>query len=110
MEHVFSFLQMLQSMYIFEILLIAAGLLILADYLFPTDAPAHLGYLCIALAVFFRVSGSFFFPSLNQLFINVGIAIATWIGLGILHRLVLRRFLENAPGTEGYETPEMDAE
>lgn len=110
MEQVFSFLQTLQGMYIFEILLVVAGLLILIDYLFPTDAPAHFGYLCIALAVFFKVSGSFFFPSLNQFFVNVGIALAVWIGLGILHRLVLRRFLENAPGTEGYEAAQAEAE
>lgn len=110
MEQVFSFLQMLQGMYIFEILLVAAGILILVDYIFATDVPAHFGYLCIALAVFFKISKSFFFPSMNQFFINVGIAIAVWIGLGILHRLIFRRFLENAPGTEGYEAAQAEAE
>ena len=118
MDQVFGFLQMLQGSHIFEILLVAAGLLILIDYIFPTDVPAHIGYLCIALAVFFRVSGSFWSTELtgepqhqpmNQFFVNVGIGLAVWIVLGILHRLIFRRFLENAPGTEGYEAAQAEA-
>lgn len=110
MEPVFEILSRLQGIYIFEILLVAAGVLILIDYSFPTDVPAHIGYFCIAAAVFFRISGSFFFPTANQFFTNLGIALAVWVGLGILHRLLFRRFLENARGTEGFEGAQAENE
>ena len=108
MEQVFEILRMLQGVYIFEILLVAASLLILIDYLFPTDVPAHIGYVCIAAAVFFKVSGSLFFPSPQQFFLNLGIGLAVWVGLAILHRLFFRRFLENAPEAQDYEAAQVE--
>ena len=104
MEQTLEILRMLQGMYVFEILLVTAGILILVDYLFPTDVPAHFGYFCLAAAVFFGVSRSFFFPSMNRFFVNLGIAFAVWIALGVLHRLIFRHFLENATGAEGDPT------
>lgn len=50
---VFELIDGLQAYYAAEILLGLGVLLILVDYFFPTDAPAHFGYFCIALATFF---------------------------------------------------------
>ncbi len=71
--------------------------LILIDYFFPTDVPAHFGYVCLALAVSF-VAYLNAFPILTCLFSAVGF----WILLAYLHRSLFRHFLTNAPGTERY--------
>ena len=101
---------LLQSYHAFEILLAIAGILILIDYFFPTDWPAHLGYFCAGAAAFFRVIvpdhvGDEKFlaqPGLVwDLTRSLILGIAIWLILEILHQLIFRRFLTNAPGTIG---------
>ena len=85
----------LQSLYAAEWLLIATGALILIDYLFPTDWPAHLGYVCLAAASFFFVWGSGIGPW--ELPPAVGLAVGVWVAMAVLHRLLFYKFLTNAP-------------
>lgn len=91
----------LQSLYAAEWLLIATAALILIDYFFPTDWPAHLGYVCLAVASFFFVWGSGIGPW--DLPPSAGLAVGVWVVLAVLHRLLFHRFLTNAEGTEGYD-------
>ena len=91
---------LLQSYHAFEILLTLAGILILIDYFFPTDWPAHVGYLCAGAAAFFEVfrTGPNVFWDLTK---SAALGIGVWILLEILHQLVFRHFLTNAPGSDG---------
>ena len=93
-----SMIGLLQSYHAFEILLTLAGVLILIDYFFPTDWPAHLGYLCAGAATFFGMfrTGPNVLWDLPK---AAGLGVAVWIVLEILHQLVFRHFLTNAPGT-----------
>ncbi len=89
----------LQSYHACELLIAFAALLILVDYFFPTDWPAHLGYVCVALSVFFgmwQTSPGATWSLVPSLLLAGGV----WIGLAVLHRVCFRRFLENAPGAE----------
>ena len=90
----------LQGHFAAEWLLAIAAILILVDYFFPTDWPAHVGYVCVAVASFFFVWGA----GIGEwhLSASVALAIGMWVSLAILHRLVFRQFLANAPGTERY--------
>lgn len=91
----------LQSHYVAEWLLIATAALILIDYFFPTDWPAHVGYVCLAVASFFYAWGAGIGPwELPQ---SVGLAIGVWIVAAVLHRLIFHKFLTNVPGTERHE-------
>ena len=89
---VFELIDGLQAYYAAEILLGLGVLLILVDYFFPTDAPAHFGYFCIALATFFIAYRASWAPVWC-----VAVFVAAWILLGLLHRFFFRNFLENAP-------------
>lgn len=91
---------LLQSYHAFEILLTLAGILILIDYFFPTDWPAHLGYLCAGASAFFAMfrTGPNVVWDLPK---AAALGIGVWILLEILHRLFFWRFLTNAPGSEG---------
>ena len=51
-----SALVFLQNHHAVETLVVLGGLLVLVDYYFPTDWPAHVGYVCIAAAFFFIVN------------------------------------------------------
>ena len=110
MDQIYTVLSTLQGFYIFEVLIILSALLILIDYLFYTDVPAHIGYFCLSAAVFFGLNKSFFFPDTRYLIISLVIALVVWLVLAILHRVLFRSFLENAPGTEGYAADNQDAE
>ncbi len=90
----------LQSYHACEILLVVAAVLICIDYFFPTDWPAHFGYAAVALAVFFAVWTSGPAASMGSL-PSLLVAVGVWVGLALMHRFVFRRFLENAPGTDG---------
>lgn len=68
------------------VLAVVGGLLILADYLFDTDIPAHIGYACFAVAAFLMGPAS-----LRDSFF---VAALVWSLLINVHFLVLRRFLE----------------
>ena len=91
----------LQSLYAAEWLLIATAALILIDYFFPTDWPAHLGYVCLAAASFFLVWGSGIGPW--ELPPSIGLAVAVWVAMAVLHRLFFYKFLTNAPGSDESE-------
>ncbi|MEM7313121.1 MAG: hypothetical protein AAF497_08200, partial [Planctomycetota bacterium] len=95
-------LTQMQSYHAAEIFLIAAAILILIDYYFATDWPAHVGYFCIAASVFFYVWNTN--PgTIWELAPSLLLAIAVDKILAVLHHLFFFRFLANAPGTERYE-------
>ena len=82
-----------------EVLFVLAVVLILIDYFFATDVPAHFGYFCFAAAMFLVASFKPF-PLRDCLII----AVVIWISLAVLHQTWFRHYLENAPGTAGYES------
>lgn len=90
---------LLQSYHAFEALLAIAGILILIDFFFPTDWPAHVGYLCAGAAAFFGVFRTG--PDITwDLPKSIALGIGVWILLEILHALVFRHFLTNAEPSE----------
>jgi hypothetical protein len=94
----------MQSYHAAEIFLIAGAILILVDYYFATDWPAHVGYFCVAASVFFHIwTGSAWEVAQCLL-----VAVAVDKVLAVLHHLIFFRFLANAPGTERYEMEQMD--
>lgn len=68
------------------ILAIVGGLLILADYYFDTDVPAHFGYACFGLAAF--IMG----PATLRESLLIGVLV--WSMLLNLHFMFLRAILE----------------
>lgn len=84
-----------------EILFVLAVVLILIDYFFPTDVPAHFGYVCLSLAVFFVAYMNAF-----SLIICLAAGIGFFVLLAYLHQSLFRHFLTNAPGTERHRRPE----
>ena len=97
----------MQSYHAAELCLIAAAILILIDYFFPTDWPAHVGYFCIAAAVFFWVWAPLtWWTGFRSLLLAVGVDKL----LTILHHVLLHRWLANAPGTERYEQEMAESE
>ena len=68
------------------LLAIVGGLLILADYYYDTDVPAHFGYGCIAFAAFLMGPGMF-----RESFL---IGLLVWSMLLNLHFMFLREILE----------------
>ena len=68
------------------ILSVLGGLLILADYYFDADVPAHVGYACFAFAAFLLGPAT-----LRE---SLLIALLVWSLLLNLHFMLLRRFLE----------------
>ncbi len=96
-DQIYAVVDQLLRFRIVEILVLLAAVLILIDYFFATDVPAHFGYFCAAAAMFFVASMKPF--SLRDSLI---IAIVIWISLAVLHQTWFRRYLENAPGTAGY--------
>lgn len=68
------------------ILSILGGLLILADYYFDTDIPAHVGYVCFALTAFLMGP-----PTLRESFL---VGLLVWSMLLNLHFMFLREILE----------------
>ena len=92
---IFELIDRLQALHAPEILLGAAVLLILVDYFFPTDVPAHFGYLCLALAAFFIAYQASLAPAWC-----LAVSLGAWILLAVLHRLVFYQFLSNAHDAE----------
>ncbi len=90
---------LLQSYHASEILLALAGILVLIDYFYPTDWPAHLGYFCVGAAVFFAVfrTGPDVVWDLSK---SLTFGVAIWILLEFLHRLVFWRLLTNEPNAD----------
>lgn len=68
------------------ILIVLGGLLILADYLFDTDVPAHFGYVCFAVAAFLMSSVGF-----RESYL---IGLLVWSMLLNMHFMFLRELLE----------------
>jgi len=77
-----------------EILMVLGVVLVLIDYYFRTDVPAHFGYLCFALSFYFALGGRF--TPITGLFVALGV----WVLLELLHCLFFSKFLTNAPGKE----------
>ena len=75
-----------------ETLLGLAVLLVLIDYFFPTDFPAHLGYFCFAAAVFFMMP----LPVMASLLI----ALAVWATMAVLHHTWWGKYLDNVPDSD----------
>jgi hypothetical protein len=95
---VYDFVDQCIRFHVTEILFGLAALLILIDYYFPTDVPAHFGYVCLSLAVFF-VAYLNAFPLLVCLLSGIGF----WVLLAYLHQTLFRHVLTNAPGTERHK-------
>jgi membrane protein implicated in regulation of membrane protease activity len=76
-------------------LLVAGVLLILIDYYFRTDAPAHFAYFAFGLVVFFVAN--------LPLVLSIVAGLATWLVLAILHRTVLYKYLHNTEPDRGPE-------
>ncbi len=79
----------LNDYYAPAILAIVGGLLILADYYFDTDVPAHFGYACFAFAAFLMGPATFRESLL--------IGMLVWSMLLNLHFMFLRALLERDP-------------
>lgn len=76
-------------------ILIALGVgLVLIDYFFRTDVPAHFGYFCFAAAFYFALGGRF--TPVTGLFVAIGV----WVLLEVMHFVLFSKFLTNAPGKE----------
>lgn len=63
--------------------------LILIDYFFKTDVPCQFAYILFSIVIMLSVN----YSPLKSLFIGI----VAWIVLIILHIVLFRRFLENAP-------------
>lgn len=87
-----ALLETCNSPYVIIGCFIAAVLLILIDYFFPTDWPCHVGYFCFASGLFFALPWALL-PSLMA-------AISAWGILAVLHQLFFRTILENATTPE----------
>jgi hypothetical protein len=85
----------LNNVYVISALVLAAVLLILFDYVSTTDWPAHVGYICFALAVFLLAP----YGWLGSIVCGVG----TWAILWFLHWKLLYKFLsdDGAPVADG---------
>ena len=68
------------------VLAVMGGLLILADYYFDTDVPAHFGYVCFAFAAFLMGPATF-----RESFL---VGLLAWSMLLNLHFMFLRELLE----------------
>lgn len=79
------------------ILTVLGGLLILVDYFFDTDVPAHFGYVCFALAAFLMSSTTF-----RESYL---IGLLVYSMLLNLHFMFLREILERDFGEEVANTP-----
>ena len=89
-----------------ETFVIMGVICVLVDYLFPTDWPAHVGYVLFALATFFAAD----LAGLSPLWSAV-VGAGTWLFFAFLHRTLLGELLDNAPDSpadEGQQKPSAD--
>ena len=98
----YEFIGTLQSYHIAEVLIGLSVLLILVDYYFPTDVPAHFGYFLFSVGMFFVVPWG--------VAASLTVAVVLWLLLAVLHQLWFTRFLTNAPSTLGGSTMASKAE
>jgi membrane protein implicated in regulation of membrane protease activity len=103
-DQIFEIIDLLRQFHVPEALAIVGALLVLIDYFFPTDWPAHLGYVLFAASLFFVA----YMYGLAPLWSLVA-SLVSWILLEFMHRLFFRELLENAPGTPGYDGGPGDA-
>ena len=91
-------LSTLQDWHAGEILIGVSILLVLIDYLFPTDIPCQIGYFCFAGGMFFLLPWG--------IGASLAAALVIWILLGLLHHFWLGKYLNNVeiPGG-GSESP-----
>lgn len=90
-------LRLIDQLFVFgitETLVVIAAICVLVDYFFPTDWPAHVGYVLFALATFFAADMLGLPPVASVL-----VGSAMWLSLALLHRSFLGQLLENATGT-----------
>lgn len=72
----------------------AATILILIDFYFPVDWPAHIGYAAFGAGVFLV---------LHLSVVQCAVAgVGAFVLLEIMHYVLFSRYLTNAPGTAGY--------
>ena len=90
----YELIHWLSKHYAMEILIALGVVLVLIDYYFRTDVPAHFGYVCFSGAFFFALGGGF------SLAMSLILALLCWGLLELLHFFVFSRFLTNAPGKE----------
>lgn len=88
---------MLQDNHVQWYLLVAGVILILIDYYFRTDAPAHFAYFFFGLVVFFMVN--------LPLVLAIVAGVATWLVLAFLHRTLLYKYLHNTEPFPGEANP-----
>lgn len=88
----FEIVEQLKDYHVFLFLAVIAVILFLIDYFFPTDWPAHLGYLLFAIGMFGLFPWAYLYCAIA--------AAAVWLTLILLHQFCFRHFLTNAPGTQ----------
>lgn len=71
------------------LLLAASVVLILIDYFFRTDLPAHLAYFFVGAGTMLRAP--------LTLWPSIAVGLAVWILLELLHRRWFGKYLENVP-------------
>lgn len=104
-DQVFEIIDTLRHFHVPEILAVLGALLVLIDYFFPTDWPAHVGYVLFSAAMFF-VAYMYGLAPVSALAVSLGL----WLLLSLLHRALLHEYLENAPGTPGYEAEQSEGD
>ena len=89
---IFDWIDTLIAWHAVEVLVGFGTLLVLVDYFFPTDVPAHFGYVCLAAAMFFVAYMAGLAPATSAL-----VCLGVWGLLAVLHRVWWGKLLENAP-------------
>ncbi len=97
MQDLFAFLN---EPIILWTLLLSGVALFLIDYFFPVDWPAFVGYL--AVSIFFGATAP-----VGQT-TSLLVMVCVFVGLLVLHMLVLTHFLTNAPKYERLDKPDGD--
>ena len=89
----------LHDYHVGPILLIAGALLIVIDYVFPTDIACQFGYASLAGAVFLMLDQSVEMSAI--------IAAVVWGALLVAHFTVLHRLLDNVPDESENVSPDV---
>ena len=91
-ERIFELIDWLRHFRVPEILGVLGAVLVLIDYFFPTDWPAHLGYVCFSACMFFVA----FMYGLAPVWALV-VSLVAWFLLEWMHRLFFKQYLDNVP-------------
>ena len=89
METLRDLIQVCLDSHVPLVLLVSGVILIVIDYLFDTDIPAHVGYACFALMAFLLTVA----PILGSLLVALGV----FVLLELFHFLWFRRILAIEP-------------